>query len=126
MIKVYGLNNCDACRKARRYLDAQGAEYRFVDLRAEPPQPGQVRAWLAILGEEQLLNRRSTTWRELDEEVKLPPGQLSEQHLMSLISQHPALVKRPLFVDGARMLSGFDECRLEAWLTAASADNDER
>ena len=52
MIKVYGLNNCDACRKARRYLDAQGAEYRFVDLRAEPPQPGQVRAWLAILGEE--------------------------------------------------------------------------
>ena len=44
---------------------------------------------------------------------------------MSLISQHPALVKRPLFVDGARMLSGFDECRLEAWLAAASADNDE-
>ena len=124
MIKVYGLNNCDACRKARRYLDAQGEAYRFVDLRAEPPQPGQVRAWLAILGEEKLLNRRSSTWRGLEDEVKLPPGQLTEQHLMALISQHPALVKRPLFVDGARMLSGFDENKLEQWLTANSTNED--
>jgi len=116
MIKVYGLNNCDACRKARRYLDTQGVKYRFVDLRAESPQPGQVRAWLAILGEQKLVNRHSRTWRGLDDEVKLPPGQLSEQHLMSLISQHPALVKRPLFVDGARMLTGFNQQALAEWL----------
>ncbi|MBU1187453.1 MAG: Spx/MgsR family RNA polymerase-binding regulatory protein [Gammaproteobacteria bacterium] len=116
MIKVYGLKNCDTCRKARRYLDEHGVAYRFVDLRDEPPQPGQVRAWLAILGEERLLNRRSSTWRGLDDEVKLPPGQLSEQHLMALISKHPALVKRPLFVDGARMLTGFDANALGQWL----------
>lgn len=116
MIKVYGLKNCDTCRKARRYLDEHEVAYHFVDLHDEPPQPGQVRAWLAILGEKRLLNRRSSTWRGLDDEVKLPPGQLSEQHLMALISKHPALVKRPLFVDGARMLTGFDVQTLTTWL----------
>jgi Spx/MgsR family transcriptional regulator len=116
MIKVYGLKNCDTCRKACRYLDQQGVAYRFIDLNEDAPKPGQVRAWLAILGEERLLNRRSTTWRGLDDDIKLPPGQLTEQHLMSLISEHPALVKRPLFVDGARMLTGFDAQKLAVWL----------
>ncbi len=124
MIKVYGLNNCDSCRKARRYLDAHGVDYRFVDLREHPPLPGQVRAWLAVLGEEQLLNRRSSTWRTLDDELRLPAGQLTEQHLMALISRHPTVIKRPLFVAGARMLTGFDAQKLAAWLAAGEQAED--
>jgi Spx/MgsR family transcriptional regulator len=122
MIRVYGLKNCDACRQARRYLDEHEVAYRFIDLREAPPKPGQVRAWLAMLGEERVVNRRSTTWRGLDEAAKAPPGQLSEQHLAALLSEHPALVKRPLFVDGARMLTGFDPARLAAWLGEAEDD----
>ncbi|MDA3934273.1 MAG: Spx/MgsR family RNA polymerase-binding regulatory protein [Gammaproteobacteria bacterium] len=124
MIKVYGLKNCGSCRQARRYLDQHQVEYQFVDLRAQPPQPGQVRAWLAILGEQRLLNRRSTTWRGLDESLKLPPGELTVQHLMALISKHPELVKRPLFVDGARMLTGFEAQALGQWLGAGEHADD--
>lgn len=117
MLRVYGLKNCDSCRKARRHLDKTDIEYRFIDLREEPPQPGQVKAWLAILGEERLLNRRSTSWRELPDEQKLPVGQLSEQHLIALICDHPTLVKRPLFVNGANMLNGFKPDVLDEWLS---------
>lgn len=116
MLRVYGLKNCDSCRKARSHLDAAQVEYRFIDLRDEPPQPGQVKAWLAILGEERLLNRRSTSWRELPDKQKVPLGQLSEQHLIALICDHPTLVKRPLFVNGARMLTGFKVDVLDEWL----------
>lgn len=122
MLRVYGLNNCDSCRKARRYLDDNGVDYRFIDLREEPPKPGQVKAWLAILGEERLLNRRSTSWRELPDEHKLPLGQLSEQHLIALICEHPTLVKRPLFVNGARMLTGFKPDILAEWLAVNEED----
>ncbi len=118
MLRVYGLKNCDSCRKARRHLDNTDTEYRFIDLREEPPQPGQVKAWLAILGEERLLNRRSTSWRELPDEQKLPVGQLSEQHLIALICDHPTLVKRPLLVNGAQMLNGFKPDVLDEWLNS--------
>lgn len=116
MLKVYGIKNCDACRKAQRYLDGANVEYRFVDLREEPPKPGQVKAWLAILGEERLLNRRSTTWRQMDDDIKVAPGILTESHLTALIVEHPTLVKRPLFVDGAAMLTGFKPELLNAFL----------
>ncbi len=122
MLKMYGLKNCDSCRKARSYLDNAGIDYQFIDLREQPPQPGQIKAWLAILGEERLLNRRSTSWRELPAAQKVPAGQLSEQHLMALISQHPTLIKRPLLVDGARMLNGFKPDQLAEWLALDEED----
>ena len=121
MLRVYGIKNCDSCRNARRYLDNQDIDYDFIDLRQSPPQPGQVRAWLAMLGEERLLNRRSTSWRALPERHKVPLGQLSEQHLIALVCEHPTLVKRPLFVNGARMLTGFKPTTLDDWLAADDA-----
>ena len=116
MIRVYGLKNCDSCRKAIRYLNEHSIEHEFIDLREQPPVPGQVKAWLAILGEQRLLNRRSTSWRELPEEQKLPVGQLSERHLVAMICEHPTLVKRPLFVNGASMTNGFKAELLDEWL----------
>lgn len=32
ILTVYGANWCADCRNTRRYLDAAGAEYRYVDL----------------------------------------------------------------------------------------------
>ena len=39
MLTIYGITNCDNCRKARKWLDARGADYRFHDLRAEGVEP---------------------------------------------------------------------------------------
>ena len=122
MIRVYGLKNCDSCRQARKYLTNQEIDHQFIDLRETPPTPGQVKAWLAILGEEKLLNRRSTSWRQLPDEHKVPIGHLSEQHLIALICAHPTLVKRPLFVNGPLMLTGFKSDILEQWLQADEED----
>lgn len=123
MLRVYGLKNCDSCRKARQYLSQHNIEHQFIDLREQPPQPGQVKAWLAILGEERLLNRRSTSWRELPAEQKVPVGQLSEQHIIALICEHPTLIKRPLFVNGASMLNGFKTDILDQWLHTKEEDD---
>lgn len=94
-MKLYGLKTCDTCRKALKSLD--GAE--FVDVRNDGV-PGDVldRA-LATFGEA-LVNTRSTTWRGLAEsERQRPPAQQ--------LADHPALMKRPLIVDGDRMYLGW-------------------
>ncbi len=94
---VYGLKTCDTCRKALKALP--GAQ--LVDVRADG-LPDDVRdAALEEFGEK-LLNTRSTTWRGLGpEERETPPR--------ALLAAHPALMKRPLIVDGDRMVLGWDK-----------------
>lgn len=86
-MRLYGLKNCDTCRKAAKALE--GAE--LIDIRADPMDEG-----LRVAAYEQfgaaLLNTRSTTWRGLDEAERARPA-------LQLLADHPALMKRPLIID---------------------------
>ena len=35
MITVYGIKNCDTCKKALKWLAVEGIEHRFNDFRAD-------------------------------------------------------------------------------------------
>ena len=50
MITVYGLKNCDTCRKALKWLEAEGIAHEFRDLRADGFDEEDVRRWLAAAG----------------------------------------------------------------------------
>ncbi|MEC9346425.1 MAG: ArsC/Spx/MgsR family protein [Pseudomonadota bacterium] len=103
---VYGLKTCDTCRKARTWLEGAGIAHRFVDLRAEPVAVDEIARWVGIAGEG-LLNRRGTTWRGLSDEEKAradAPGGVA-----ALCAAYPALIKRPVFVRGDAVLTGFTD-----------------
>ena len=102
MISVYGLKNCDTCRRARAWLVEQGIAHRFHDVRKDGP--GDVEAWIALCGHEALINRRGTTWRTLPEHEK---QNLDKARAAALIRAWPAIMKRPLFVSQGRVLVGF-------------------
>lgn len=105
MIVVYGLKNCDSCRKARRWLSDRGLAHRFHDLRADGLPQSQLEAWLAALGWETVLNRRGTTWRQLPEEVR---SGVTAATAAGLLADHPALIKRPVFeLPDGRVIIGF-------------------
>ncbi|MBW8366247.1 MAG: arsenate reductase [Arenimonas sp.] len=98
---VYGLDNCDTCKKARNWLARFGIEHAFVDYRAQRVPPETLKAWAAQLGGwDKLINRASTTWRQLPETRKSPA---TDPEWTLLLKEHPALVKRPVLVtqDGA-------------------------
>ncbi|MGD1877904.1 MAG: ArsC/Spx/MgsR family protein [Kiloniellaceae bacterium] len=101
MIVLYGLKNCDSCRKALKLLQDGGRPHRFHDLRADGLPADRHAHWLAAAGWEALLNRRSTTWRELPEAEKAGPdgtleGRLDAAHAAALLARHPTLIKRPV------------------------------
>lgn len=104
MFTLYGLRQCDTCRKARAWLDAQGTPYRFHDFRADGLEPTLLERLEAALGWESLLNRRGTTWRALDESARTG---LDRDRALRLMLDHPALIKRPILVAGDKVLSGF-------------------
>jgi len=98
---LYGLGTCDTCRKARNWLDRFEVPYTFVDYRANPVPATTLKAWAQQLGGwEKLVNKASTTWRNLLPQRKNPG---SDPEWTLLLKEYPALVRRPVVVreDGA-------------------------
>ncbi|QDA58175.1 Spx/MgsR family RNA polymerase-binding regulatory protein [Thermomonas aquatica] len=108
MTILYGLKNCDTCRKAQNWLKRFGIDYRFVDYRDERQAPETLIAWKDAAGSwDLLINKSSTTWRELPPNRKAP-GSDAEWKL--LLKEYPQLIRRPVVVlnDGS-MSQGFSD-----------------
>lgn len=106
MIVIYGLKNCDSCRKALKLVADGGAAHRFHDLRADGLPSGRVQRWLAAVGWEVLVNRRSTTWRGLPEPEKDALVDGGAGAAATLLERHPTLIKRPVIEAGDKLIVG--------------------
>jgi Spx/MgsR family transcriptional regulator len=105
MVIVYGLKNCDSCRAARAYLKERDFVHEFHDLREDGLDGATLDKWIAELGWEPLLNKKSTTWRGLDDADK---ADLDAARARALMLEHPTLVKRPVIDTGRLITVGFD------------------
>ncbi len=93
-IIFFGLKNCDTCQKARRWLDGQSIQYEYKDVRADAIAVADLRQLIGAYGDWQpFLNRRSTTWRRLDNCLT---ESLDESKAITLIIANPTLMKRPV------------------------------
>lgn len=106
MITLYGIKNCDTVKKARTWLEQNKMDYRFHDFRADGLTAEQVKIWIAEIGLETLVNKRSTTWKELDEATKT---NFNETNAAIVISENPTLIKRPLLDTGKQKYVGFKD-----------------
>jgi len=97
MLDLYGLKNCDTCRKVRKELDAAKVAYAFHDLRDDGVTKAQVTRWAKKAGWEKMLNKSSTTWRGLPDADKIG---VTEAKAIALMAANPALIKRPLITRG--------------------------
>lgn len=88
---LYGLKNCDTCRKALKALP----DVEFVDVRATGVPADVLRAALGQFGAA-LVNTRSTTWRGLSETERA-------RDPLDLLADHPTLMKRPLISNGGEL-----------------------
>ncbi len=105
---LFGIPTCDTCRKARKALEAAGKTVEFRDVRAAPLSDAERAAFLDSFGEA-LINKRSTSWRELSEEARAAAPD-------ALLAQHPTLMKRPVLQEGAERTLGWDKATQAQWL----------
>ena len=103
-ITLYGIANCDSVRKARKWLAERGVDYRFHDFRKDGLDERQLRAWVAELGWEALLNRRGSTWRKLPETVR---ATVNRKAAADIMLKHPASIRRPVLEHGGKLYLGF-------------------
>ena len=111
-IVVYQYPNCSTCRKAVKWLDAQGVDYRSVDIVAQPPSKTTLATALKLAGVElrKLFNTSGQSYRQGGWKDKLP--NISTPDALAALAADGKLIKRPLVVGEHVTLIGF---RPEEW-----------
>src|SRR5271156_3707363 len=104
MLKLYLKPNCSTCRKARTFLRDKGAAFQEIDLNRGLTET-ELDMLIGARDYRQFLNTRNQLYRENGMKQN-PPSRAAALRLMS---QHPNLIKRPILVQGSRMVLGCDE-----------------
>ena len=104
MVTLFGIKNCDTVQKALKWLEKNGIEHQFHDFRKDGISRDQVSVWLQKLGWQTLVNKRSTSWKQLE------PAQreaMDDALAIEAILEQPTLIKRPLLDVGNTVKVGF-------------------
>lgn len=107
VITVYGIPNCDTTRKAMLWLKKSKAGFFFHDYKQEGISRQKLEDWCNKSGWELILNKRSTTWRELPEtEQKKVTNQ---QAAIKVMMHNNSIIKRPVMEIDTKLIVGFNE-----------------
>ncbi|HEY3404419.1 MAG TPA: ArsC family reductase [Ohtaekwangia sp.] len=105
---VYGIKNCNTVKSALDWLKKNKIEFEFHDYKAKGITDAKLKSWSKQVGWESLVNKRGTTWRQLDEKVQAKVT--NETAAIALMKEKTSVIKRPLIeVKDKVVLLGFDE-----------------
>jgi len=105
---VYGIKNCNTVKSAVEWLKKNKIEFEFHDYKKSGITPSKLNDWNKQIGWESLVNKRGTTWRQLDEATQKKVT--NEKSAIALMLEKTSVIKRPLIEkNGKVVLLGFDE-----------------
>lgn len=108
---------CTTCKKAEKWLSEKGIEAKVRDIKEDNPTEKELRQWHKKSGLplKRFFNTSGLKYKELSLKDKLPS--MSEEEQYKLLATDGMLVKRPILVDGDKVLVGFKE---QEWQDALS------
>ena len=90
---IYGISNCDTVKKAKNWLDSHNIDYNFHDFRKDGINKDIINGWLNTVAWDKILNKRSTSWRNLDASTQQA---VNATNVVDLLVENPTLIKRPV------------------------------
>ena len=105
MTTLYGISNCDTCRKAKNWFNENRITFDFFDFRKNELTQTKIETWIDSIGLDKLINRRGTTWRNLPDELR---DKIHGPENVDVLNQSPTLMKRPIIEIDDHFLVGFD------------------
>ena len=104
MTTLYGIKNCDTVKKAQKWLTEQNIPFSFHDFKVDGLSDELLNSFTDKSDWQLLLNKRSTTYRNLPEEFK---NNLTKQVMFDQSLQQPTLIKRPVLIHNKQLHIGF-------------------
>jgi arsenate reductase len=118
MITLYGIKNCDTVKKALKWLTANDIEHALYDFKKQTLTPELLTSFVKKSDWSLLLNKRSTTFRNLPDEIK---NNLTDEVIFNAVLEQPTLLKRPLLPYQDKLTLGFKADQYQSlFLTDAS------
>lgn len=105
---LYGIKNCNTVKAAIYWLEQHDVPYDFYDYKVKGVTIEKLQLWSDQVGWESLLNKRGTTWKQLESAVQ--ERIVDAQTAFALLQEKTSLIKRPLMEeDGVIIALGFEE-----------------
>ena len=105
---IYGIKNCNTVKSALDWLKKKKIEFEFHDYKSKGVEETKLRQWCKQVGWESLVNKKGTTWRQLDDKEKAKVT--NESSAIKLMMEKASVIKRPLIESGNKVVAlGFDE-----------------
>ena len=103
---------CSTCKKARAWLESKGVSFEARHIKEENPSYEELKLWYEKSGLplKKFFNTSGLVYKALELKEKLPG--MSEEEQLRLLATDGMLVKRPLVVTDAAVLTGF---KAEEW-----------
>lgn len=103
---------CTTCKKAKKWLDDNGFSYTDRHIVENNPTADEIKEWHQKSGLElkKFFNTSGLLYKSMNLKDKLPT--MSDEEKYELLASNGMLVKRPVLVDGDRVLLGF---KAEKW-----------
>jgi arsenate reductase len=105
---LYGIKNCNTVKNAINWLNSKKVSFEFHDYKSKGITEAKLKEWSKQVGWENLVNKRGTTWRQLDDATQKKV--ISEKAAIALMLDKTSVIKRPLAEDNGKVVAlGFDE-----------------
>jgi Spx/MgsR family transcriptional regulator len=101
----YQKPSCTTCRKAKALLLERGIEFDSRDLDKQSLSEAELDKLIGKRDYKEFLSTRNELYRERNMSAHPP----TRSEALKLMAKAPNLIRRPLLVEGARIIIGFDE-----------------
>lgn len=114
-VEMYLYSNCSSCKNASALVDDLGVSATRRDIFKNKMTVAEIEALFARtkLEPKTVLSTRSRPYAELG----LAERKLSDAEIVSLMSQYPALIRRPITVKDETAVVGFNRTAIAALVT---------
>ena len=108
---------CTTCQKAKKWLEGHNVEYTARHIVEENPSYNELKEWYEKSGLplKKFFNTSGLLYKEMQLKDKLIS--MSEDEQLKLLASNGMLVKRPIVLDGEKVLVGFKEAEWEEKLS---------
>jgi arsenate reductase len=105
---------CGTCKKALKWLDDNEFKYEYRHIVEDNPSKAELKEWYEKSGLplKRFFNTSGLKYKELGLKDKIPG--MTEDEAFDLLSTDGMLVKRPILIEGDKVLVGFKEAEWES------------
>ncbi len=107
---------CTTCKKAQKWLEDKKLSFDIRDIKENNPTADELKEWFSKSGLplKRFFNTSGLLYKSMELKDKLPD--MTEEEQIKLLASDGMLVKRPILINGDKVLVGFKEKEWETLL----------